>query len=480
MRVLGRLRLSVFTDESTSIERQREIIEQWASTNDHTIVGFASDIDVSGSIDPLETDEFGDWLNNRAPEFDIVCAWKLDRFGRNAIHLSKLFGWCLDHDKVLVSCSESIDLSNWAGRMLASVIAGLAEGELEAMRERQRGSRQKLRTDARWPGGRPPYGYRSVKADVGYRLQVDPDAAAVVERIVQAVIDGTGLARVARDLNHDGVRPPADHHRVTTGKQDTLGVWRQEPIKLMLQSPSLRGYAHLKGMTLRDDHGEPVRLVDPGLVTDDQWMLIQAQLARTQGTPRQRGESAPLAGVAACYFCGTMLTLTRQKQKYRYYRCPRACSSLIPADELETLFKETFLSDYGDDDVVERVWVPGDSRETDLREAVAALDELTVQLGRMTSTTAKQRLQRQLAATDARILELEQAPLSEARWEYRSTGQKNRDAYVNGTPTERRHLLKREGVTVKVGITGIDGRRSSINPGAWLFAIRSEGMKLGS
>ena len=117
MRVLGRLRLSRSTEESTSIERQREIIQQWADLNNHAVVGWASDIDVSGSVDPFDTPELGKWLNQRAPDWDIICAWKLDRLGRNAIQLNKLFGWWNEHGKTVVSCSESIDLGNWAGRM---------------------------------------------------------------------------------------------------------------------------------------------------------------------------------------------------------------------------------------------------------------------------------------------------------------------------------------------------------------------------
>ncbi len=158
MRVLGRLRLSRSTDESTSISRQRQIIEQWAEGHGHTLAGWAEDIDVSGSIDPFETRQLGQWLNNRAPDFDVICAWKLDRLGRNAIQLNKLFGWCLDHDKTVVSCSESIDLSTPVGRLIANVIAFLAEGELESIRERTRASRTNLRELGRWPGGKPPYG----------------------------------------------------------------------------------------------------------------------------------------------------------------------------------------------------------------------------------------------------------------------------------------------------------------------------------
>ncbi len=57
---LGRVRLSVHTDESTSVERQREKnIEQWATMHGHRIVGWAEDIDVSGKVSPFDTPQFG-------------------------------------------------------------------------------------------------------------------------------------------------------------------------------------------------------------------------------------------------------------------------------------------------------------------------------------------------------------------------------------------------------------------------------------
>jgi site-specific DNA recombinase len=59
MRVLGRLRLSRSTEESTSIERQREVVQQWADANGHTVVGWATDVDVSGSLDPFKTPQLG-------------------------------------------------------------------------------------------------------------------------------------------------------------------------------------------------------------------------------------------------------------------------------------------------------------------------------------------------------------------------------------------------------------------------------------
>src|SRR4029077_13070407 len=156
----------------------------------------------------------GDWLNNRADRFDVIAAWKLDRISRNSIRLNKLFGWCLDHDKTVVSTSEGIDLSTPVGRLIANVIAFLAEGELEAIRERTISSRRKLRETSRWAGGRPPYGYRAVDSPSGGKvLEIDPEAYEVVRRIVAEVLDSLPLARIADGLNRDGVLAPAEHYR---------------------------------------------------------------------------------------------------------------------------------------------------------------------------------------------------------------------------------------------------------------------------
>jgi site-specific DNA recombinase len=247
MRVLGRLRLSRSTEESTSNARQREMITQWAAVNDHTVIGWAEDTDVSGSLDPFDSPQLGDWLGNRAPEFDVIACWKLDRLSRNAIKLNHLFGWCLEHDKTVVSCSESIDLSKPVGRLIANVIGFLAEGELEAIRDRQRGSKAKLRELGRWSGGKVPYGYTAVPLDGGgWSLEVDKDAAAVIRRIVDEFLDGRPLAHIAKGLNADGI-PPSEVYRGRSSGES----WHVSSIRNKLRSKSLLGYVHHQGETVR-------------------------------------------------------------------------------------------------------------------------------------------------------------------------------------------------------------------------------------
>jgi DNA invertase Pin-like site-specific DNA recombinase len=66
-----------------------------------------------------------------------VVVWKLDRISRRQRDgINVLADWC-ERDVRVVSVTQQIDLSGAVGRMVASVMFGLAEIELEYRRERQ-------------------------------------------------------------------------------------------------------------------------------------------------------------------------------------------------------------------------------------------------------------------------------------------------------------------------------------------------------
>lgn len=480
-RVLGRLRLSRATDESTSIERQREVVQAWSDAQGHQVVGWAEDSDVTGALDPFQTPEFGSWLRDRAPEFDVIACWKLDRLGRDAVQLNKLFGWCQDHQKTIVSATEAIDLGSWSGRMLANVIGGLAEGELSAMKERASASRAKLRDTARWGGGRPPFGYKPVqRPEGGWTLVVDPPARKVVQRIVGDLLDGRNLSQIARALGEEGYLAPAQYYRslksgggIVSSPDETRGTWNASAVRNLLRSKSILGHVCYQGQTVRDDDGRPLMASEP-LVSLDEWERVQvvldrAQQARREAAPHAGVTTAMLSGLAFCYFCQVRLTHDRTKARgklYRYYRCSTEGHLLLPAEDLELLAEEAFLNEVGELEVRQRVWVPGDAREAELREAVAALDDLTALTGTVRSATARERLQRQIAAIDNRIVELESEPAKSARWEYQPTGQLYSDSWA-ASPERRRELMVKSGITIHAGVEGRSGGKG----GSWYFRI---------
>ena len=67
---------------------------------------------------------------------DTVVVWKLDRLGRNMIHILQTVKELTDHGIILVSTTDGIDSSTAAGRMMIGVLGSLAEYERELIKER--------------------------------------------------------------------------------------------------------------------------------------------------------------------------------------------------------------------------------------------------------------------------------------------------------------------------------------------------------
>ncbi len=69
-------------------------------------------------------------------EGDTVVVWKLDRLGRNTLHILETVKALTDREITLVSVSDGIDSSTPAGRMMIGVLGSLAEYERELIKER--------------------------------------------------------------------------------------------------------------------------------------------------------------------------------------------------------------------------------------------------------------------------------------------------------------------------------------------------------
>ena len=179
----------------------------------------------------------------------------------------------------MVSCSEGIDLGTPVGLLIANIIAFLAEGELEAIRERTLASQRKLQELGRWGGGKPLYGYRAQECEdgSGVGLVHDEHASAVLLSIIDKVLDGQSTESIARELNEAGELAPSDYQRQRAGKPIRGGKWSNGHIRQQLRSK-----------TLGPD--DPQRDDRPG----------QGWYPRTQGSVDLSGCVRPSPGRARC------------------------------------------------------------------------------------------------------------------------------------------------------------------------------------
>jgi DNA invertase Pin-like site-specific DNA recombinase len=109
---------------------------------------------------------------------DAIVVVGIDRLGRNAAEVMATIRELRDREIVLRSLREGIDTSNATGRMVAGVLASLAELELELGRERRAAAREARRARGQ-PIGRPK-ALDAKKAGLAQRLHASGESASTI------------------------------------------------------------------------------------------------------------------------------------------------------------------------------------------------------------------------------------------------------------------------------------------------------------
>ncbi|MCZ4122574.1 recombinase family protein [Streptomyces sp. H39-S7] len=490
-RVLGALRLSRASDESTSVVRQKAAIQRWADSRGDTVVGWVEDVDVSGAIAPWERPGLGQWLPStigkdvsavelrlaweisRVDEWDILCGMKLDRISRRVLHIAQLVEWAGKHNKEIAAAEDGFDLSSPMGKILFQLIAAFAEGELEAIKFRAKSSYAYLMKTGRWRGGFVPYGYRAEKDAEGDGWKLVPDeygteTAKVVREVVRRTLEGEATNAVCRWLNESKTPSPLDAQRIRSGKESKGAVWRVGNLLKMLRSHTLLGRVEMteevilpdgtkekRTRLVRDAEGLPLQRAEP-LISKEEWDQLQAKL-KENSNPRagNRFDRSPLLRVAYCT-CGKALYRNNGRNQM-YYRCSSRnitgaeCDSTeaIQATLLEKVIEEAFLKAVGHAEIVRRVFRPGVDHTQDVTEVTRALAELREdrEAGLYSSELSKKEFREEYLRLEAKRETLAAMPVVPDHWEETSTGQTYADRWAQlTTSAEKNKELREAGV----------------------------------
>jgi DNA invertase Pin-like site-specific DNA recombinase len=132
-------------------------------------------------------------LLDYAREGDAIVVVGIDRLGRNAAEVMTTIRELRDRDIVLKSLREGIDTSNATGRMVAGVLASLAELALELGRERRAAAREARRARGQHIG-RPKVLDKS-KVGLAQRMHASGESASTIANML-----GVSRATVYRVL----------------------------------------------------------------------------------------------------------------------------------------------------------------------------------------------------------------------------------------------------------------------------------------
>jgi DNA invertase Pin-like site-specific DNA recombinase len=133
-------------------------------------------------------------LLDYAREGDAIVVVGIDRLGRNAAEVMTTIRELGERGIVLRSLREGIDTSNATGRMVAGVLASLAELELELGRERRAAAREARRARGQHIGR--PKALDEKKAELARRMHASGEPASTI-----ATALGVSRATVYRVLS---------------------------------------------------------------------------------------------------------------------------------------------------------------------------------------------------------------------------------------------------------------------------------------
>jgi site-specific DNA recombinase len=240
------LRLSLDRDGKTAIERQELDCRAWAGINglkvrnvhiDRGRSGYKSGVERRGLDAALAAVTSG--------VVGTLIVWKLDRLSRQGIGQ---VGLVLEKIEIgggrLVSVMDGLDTSDEQARVIVAKLSELARSESENLGLRVRSAKMYLRSQGRWIGGRPPYGY----VNRGGRRYVDPLTGPIVRECARRILDGSSIMKTVEWLNGEAIPAPRG------------GKWQVGSLAQLLRSPAVAG---LLPETMKTQDGRYTGVVKP-------------------------------------------------------------------------------------------------------------------------------------------------------------------------------------------------------------------------
>ena len=347
-----------------SLDAQKSRMKAFADFNDYEIVGTYEDAGKSGkSIEGrLEFNRMMEDIKSGKDGVSFVLVFKLSRFGRNAADVLSTLQVMQDFGVNLICVEDGIDSSKDAGKLIISVLSGVAEIERENIRvQTMEGRIQKVR-EGKWNGEFAPYGYQLIDG----KLQINEEEAKAIriifEQYVHTDIGANGVAKYLE--NHDickiqrqnGKNPLFDAHLV----------------RLILKNPVYCGkiaYGRRKTEKIHGTRNEyhlveqdNYILVDgqhDAIIEEDVWQAAQvkllAQAKKYEHVNRGKDTKTHLlSGIVKCPVCGAGMygnkSIKRKKDgtKYKdfyYYGCKHRTMTRGHKCDYKKQIREELLDD---------------------------------------------------------------------------------------------------------------------------------------
>lgn len=342
------------TGESESIQNQKSMLIEYAVQKGFDIYQIYSDEDYSG-ID-RDRPAFNAMLEAASQHrFDVVLAKTQSRFTRDMELVEKyLHGKFVEWGIRFIAVVDHVDTDDWANKKSRQINGLVNEWYLEDLSHNVRSVLDHKRREGQYIASFALYGYRKDPNTRGH-LVIDPEAAAVVERMFGMARSGMGTHKIAQILNSEGVPSPTAYKQqhgvpckaAAQGKGPPL--WGPATVCQMLRNRTYTGdlvqgrhkkvsYKSKKTVWLPASQW----IVAPGTheaIIDRETFERVQQMLQDRARSGAGGQVHPLARLVVCGCCGAVMEQTGSGSaraggtRRRYLRCrthqraPGRCSN---------------------------------------------------------------------------------------------------------------------------------------------------------
>ncbi|MCL2578492.1 MAG: recombinase family protein [Oscillospiraceae bacterium] len=331
-------------DDSESITNQRNMLVDYATERGWDIFDIYSDEDYSGSDGTRPA--FNRMLADaRQRKFGVVLCKSLSRFARDVAMVEKYInGLFIEWQIRFISLTDYADSSQKGSRKNIQINSLVNQWYLEDLSENIRATMTGKKKQGQYTGAFAPYGYLKDPQDK-HKLIIDPEAAAVVQRIYKLYLDGYGNKAIANCLNDEGVPCPSKYRQINGIKSnrsdeaaDVL-LWSDHTVWHILRNPNYTGtlVQNRYGKATYKSKTSKERTPDDWIVVENTHELIvskedyeRVQTAKaTRGLHNRnastsRAVSNIFAGIIKCKVCGRSLITSgsgRLNKSTKYLRC---------------------------------------------------------------------------------------------------------------------------------------------------------------
>ncbi len=329
-RVAAYCRVSTeYEEQESSYDVQVEHYTNYIKSNpEWELVEIYADDGISGT-NTAKREGFNRMIEDcKASKIDMIITKSISRFSRNTVDCLKYTRELKDMNIAVFFEKENINTLDAKGEVLMTIMAALAQQESESLSANVRlgiqfrNQQGKVQVNHNW--------FLGYTKDKDGKLIIDPEEAAIVQRIYAEYLDGGSFLQIKRGLEANGILNGAGHKK-----------WHETNIRQILTNEKYIGDALLQ-KTYTVNTLEKKRIVNNGIapkyyvegsheaiIDKDVFLRVQAEIARranilTNGKKRIYSSRYALSSIVFCGHCGDIyrrIIWNNRGEKSTVWRC---------------------------------------------------------------------------------------------------------------------------------------------------------------